>query len=107
MLTLLTLLTATTAAAAKPPMAADETPTVTIQNNEVRPVEVYLELGDEELPLGEVDGGTVKTLTLPDWLRYGHREVQFDIHPKRGGDLASGYIEVEGGHHYGIKVTGP
>ena len=84
--------------------SAPPTTEVVVQNDENVPVTVYVEWGSEELRLGKVDAMDTAHLALPAWLITSEADVDIIVHPTRGFDQETGYLEVRRGDTIGVIV---
>jgi hypothetical protein len=94
-----------TVSAASPsrPPTTDVT-SVVVQNNRSTPVRVYLDLDNQEITLGRVDGMDTRTFTVPRWLVHGTADVNVFVNPQRGLELQTGQIELQEGKQLGVIV---
>ncbi|MEZ4585923.1 MAG: hypothetical protein R2909_05935 [Gemmatimonadales bacterium] len=78
--------------------------TVTVLNQEPRPVTLYLEHGAFDLPLGTVAPHDTTTFEVPRWLVLDRREVDFFAMPKGRPEQSTGPMTLVPGEHLGIRV---
>ena len=79
--------------------------TATVENDLDQPITVYLEVGNEEIKLGNVPAEADSTFTLPRWLvGVAPRQMDFYVHPTKGLDQDTGPVDMRQGEHLGIEV---
>lgn len=80
------------------------TATLTVENPRKQDVTIYVEQGDFDLRLGIVKAGKTRTLKLPPPTSSSASQIQIFVHPARGVDLSSSYLDISPGAHLGLKV---
>ena len=103
---------ATLVAFAQPNAASAEGPkgsgitTITVLNQRLQDVTVYIERGDTDLRLGKIPGGQEETLQVPSWMSRFAGEARVYIRPKDGIDLASDNFTLKPGAHLFVRIPG-
>ena len=86
------------------PNPGTNTTTLTVDNQRDQSVDVTVEFGEFDKDLGTVEPDHIHTFDLPKWLARDERDVQVFIHPQKGFDLSSQYVQLKPHAHLEVKV---
>jgi len=86
------------------PNPGPNTTTLTVENQRDQTVDVSVEFGEFDKDLGAVEAQHIRTFDLPKWLAREEGDVQVFIHPQKGFDLSSQYVQLKPHAHLEVKV---